>query len=417
MLTENISSFFKRYDYRLWVITFGWFISAMGFAMVIPFISILFHVEMGISMIAVGTVFCISSLSRALFGVLGGEASDRWGRVKIMGLSMLGRAVSFLLIALLLSKGAGFIPVSGLVILSSILGAFYQPVAHAMVADVVGREKRVEAYSIVRIGGNLGWALGPAIGGFVSVVSYSFLFLIASLTALIAGALILLFIKETLPELENRSKFSFKDLIEIRRDRLFFLYCVISLFLFTVIGQLVATFSVFSVGSVGISKTLLGYLYTLNGAIVVLFQFPMSKFVERYRLTRMLVYGSVLYLIGYFSVGLATSFTWLFACMTMVSVAEIAVMPASMTMVANMASERHRGRYMGTFSLVHSLGWAVGPLLGGFLLDLFVSQPIIVWGGISSLALASALGYQWLAAKLPISVDHGGKRPEKKEKT
>ena len=408
MLIDKIFSFFKRYDYRLWVLTFGWFISAMGFAMVIPFISILFHVEMGISMVIVGTVFSISSVSRALFGLLGGEASDQWGRVKIMGLSMLGRAGSFLLTALLLSRGAGFIPISGLVILSSVLGAFYQPVAQAMVADVVVKERRVEAYSIIRIGGNLGWALGPAIGGFVSAVSYPLLFLIGSLTALIAVGLILFFIKETVPELENRSRFSFKDLAEIRKDRLFFLYCVISLFLFTVIGQLVATFSVFSVSTVGISKTLLGYLYTLNGGIVVFFQFPMSKLVERYRLTKVLIYGSLLYLIGYFAVGLARSFAWLFVCMTLVTVAEIAVMPACMTMVANMASEKHRGRYMGTFSLVHSLGWALGPLMGGFLLDLFPAQPIIVWSGISSLALVSAVGYQWLGTKLPLSVDHGG---------
>lgn len=404
----NILSFFRGYDYRLWVLTFGWFISAMGFAMVIPFIGILFHVEMGISMIAVGTVFSISSMSRALFGLLGGEASDQLGRVKIMGLSMMGRAGSFLVIALLLNRGAGFFPISGLVILSSVLGAFYQPVAQAMVADVVVKEKRVEAYSIIRIGGNLGWALGPAIGGFVTAISYSFLFLIASLTALIAGGLILIFIKETVPELENRSKFSFKDLIEIRKDRLFFVYCVITLVLFTVIGQLVATFSVFSVDSVGISKTQLGYLYTLNGGIVVLFQFPMSKFVERYRMTRVLFYGSLLYFVGYFSVGLARSFAWLFVCMTVATVAEIVVMPTSMAMVANMASERHRGRYMGTFSLVHSLGWAIGPLLGGILLDFFASQPVIIWSGISSLALVAALGYQWLGKKLPASVDYSG---------
>ena len=39
----NILSFFRRYDYRLWVLTFGWFISAMGFAMVIPFLKVIFN--------------------------------------------------------------------------------------------------------------------------------------------------------------------------------------------------------------------------------------------------------------------------------------------------------------------------------------------------------------------------------------
>jgi len=263
-------------------------------------------------MSVVGAVFGIASLGRAVFGVIGGEVSDRIGRVKVMGTAQLLRGVSFLIVTWIIFKNGGFLPIALLVVFSSILGGFFQPVAHAMVADVVGKEKRVEGYSIVRIGGNLGWAIGPAIGGFVSAVSYSLLFLIAALVTFLSAFLILAFLKETVTKGVDLPRFRFQDLLEIRKDRHFFIYCSISLVLFIVVAQLVATLSVYSVDWVGISKNQMGILYTLNGLIVVFFQFPMSKFIRKYNLSRVLFYGSLIYMLGYSSVGFAKSFLWLF---------------------------------------------------------------------------------------------------------
>ena len=158
MLQRNISKildFVKSYDYRLWILTFGWLISAMGFAMVMPFISIYFHSELGIPMSWVGLVFGISAIIRATVGLLGGEFSDLWGRLKIMVFSQVLRAFLFFIIAWFIYRGAGFLLLSSLIILSSFFGGFYQPVAQAMVADVVARHKRVEAFSIIRMGSNL----------------------------------------------------------------------------------------------------------------------------------------------------------------------------------------------------------------------------------------------------------------------
>jgi len=408
MLQRNISKildFVKSYDYRLWILTFGWLISAMGFAMVMPFISIYFHSELGIPMSWVGLVFGISAIIRATVGLLGGEFSDLWGRLKIMVFSQVLRAFLFFIIAWFIYRGAGFLLLSSLIILSSLFGGFYQPVAQAMVADVVTRQKRVEAFSIIRIGANLGWAIGPAIGGFVSSVSYPLLFVIGGLTSLVSGFLIWFFVKETVIADENKSRFRFKDLIEIRKDRLFFLYCIISFLLFIVVAQLIATLSVFSVDWVGITKTKLGYLYTLNGLMVTLFQFPMAKFIKRFKITEVLFYGSLLYMLGYTTVGLAGSFAWLFLCMVVITTAEISVMPATMALVANMSPERNRGRYMGIFNFSSSFGWSIGPIVGGVLLDILSGNPFFVWSGISVLALISAFGYRWLGRKLSPEVD------------
>ncbi|MDH4222343.1 MAG: MFS transporter [candidate division Zixibacteria bacterium] len=401
---SKITTFIKSYDYRLWVLFFGWLVSAMGFAMVIPYLSIYFHNQMKISMSLVGTLFGVAAISRALLGLIGGDLSDRVGRVKMMGMAQLFRGFIFLFMSVLAYKGGSFYLWSLLVILNWMFGGFYQPVANAMAADIVSKEKRVEAYSILRIGGNTGWAIGPMIGGFLASASYPLLFIIGGILTFLSSALIFIFLTESIKPDPSKEKFTFKDLGKLKDDHNFLLYCTVSLLLFVVIGQLVSTISVFSVDYVGITEAQLGFLYTLNGAIVIFFQLPASKFTQSKILTRVLLFGSLGYSIGYFLFGFSESFAWLFFCMLIISVAEITVLPASMAIAANLSREKHHGLYMGGYGLSYALGWSFGPLIGGVLIDLFSTTPFILWGIIALLGLGAAFGFRWLEKKLPADV-------------
>jgi len=236
-------------------------------------------------------------------------------------------------------------------------------------------------------------------------VSYSLLFLIAAFVTFLSAFLILFFLKETVQKDAGQARFRFQDLLEIRKDRFFFVYCGISLVLFIVVAQLIATLSVYSVDWVGISKNQMGILYTLNGLIVVFFQFPMSKLIRKYDLSRVLFFGSLIYMLGYASVGFAGAFWWLFLSMGVITLAEIMVMPAVMAVVANLSKESHYGRYMGTFGLFQSLAWSLGPFIGGVLLDVLAEKPMFMWSGISILALFSSVGYRWLGNKLHQAFD------------
>jgi MFS family permease len=401
---SKVKSFIKSYDFRLWVLFSGWLVSAMGFAMVIPYLSIYFHNQMKIPMSLVGILFGVAAISRALLGLIGGDLSDRLGRVKIMGLAQLFRGFIFLFMGALAYKGGSFYLWSLMVILNWMLGGFYQPVANAMAADIVPKEKRVEAYSILRIGGNTGWAIGPMIGGFLASASYPLLFVIGGILTFLSSALIFIFLTESVKPDPTKEKFTLKDLGKLKADHLFLLFCTISLLLFVVIGQLVSTISVYSVDYVGISEAQLGFLYALNGAIVIFFQLPASKFTQSKILTRVLLWGSIGYSTGYFLFGFSNSFVWLFFCMLIISFAEISVLPASMAIAANLSKEKHHGLYMGGYGLSYALGWSFGPLIGGVLIDLFSSTPILLWGIIALLGLGAAFGFSWLEKKLPRDV-------------
>lgn len=401
---SKISSFIKSYDYRLWILVSGWMISAMGFAMAIPYLSIYFHSQMKIPMTKVGLLFGVAAISRALFGLIGGHLSDRVGRVKIMGFAQFLRGFSFLFMAALAYKGASFSLWSLIIVLSWIFGGFYQPVANAMAADIVPKEKRVEAYSLLRIGGNTGWAIGPVIGGFLASASYPLLFIFGGVLTFVSSALVFFFLPETIKIDSSNEKFTFKDLGKLRADHLFLLYCAVSLIIFVVIGQLVSTISVFSVDYVGISEAQLGFLFAVNGSIVILFQLPASKLAQSKILTRVLFWGSIGYSLGYFLFGFSGSFVWLFFCMLIISFSEITVLPASMAIAANLSREKHHGLYMGGYGLSYALGWSIGPLIGGILIDLFNTKPVLLWGIISLLGIIAAAGFIWLEKKLPRDV-------------
>jgi MFS family permease len=47
-------------------------------------------------------------------------------------------------------------------------------------ADLVEPERRVDAYSLMRLSNNLGVAIGPAVGGFLAASSYNLAFYCAA---------------------------------------------------------------------------------------------------------------------------------------------------------------------------------------------------------------------------------------------
>ena len=60
-----------------------------------------------------------------------------------------------------------------------------------------------------------------------------------------------------------------------------------------------------------------------------------------------------------------------------------------------MASDTWRGRYMAFAGLAETVGFSLGPLIGGFLLDVYPTHPGYIWGTISALAFAAVIGFQW----------------------
>src|SRR5436309_666083 len=412
-------------DRRLLHLFLGRVLGSTGFSIVIPFLSLYLHGERGVPMSVVGAMFFFAALAGAVGQVVGGELTDRLGRKVVIVGTQLVRAASFLGLGAAVLVHAPVVWFGLLTSLSAFSGRAFEPPSGAMVADIATGSARAEYYAVLRIGGNLGWAIGPAIGGFLAALSYPTLFVIAALVLLAAGLFMAFKVEETRPHrllhsLEPQgsttllpgstgtaplARFGFEELGQALRDGTFVRYCVISLVLFTVMSQLISTLSVYSVAWAGITKLQLGALYTLNGLMVVFLQFPVVRGLASYRMTTALILGRILYGVGYSLMGFAHGMPVLAVSMFVVTMGEIVTTPASMNLVANFSTVQLRGRYMGVYGLFNSFGWSIGPLIGGVMLDLASGRSMLRWTPIGCLALVAAVGFWDLRRRIDRAMD------------
>ncbi len=76
------------------------------------------------------------------------------------------------------------------VFLWSALAESFRPASLAAVTHAVGSEDRRAAFALNRLAINLGMSLGPALGGFLSALSFRWLFWIDAATSLAAAGLL-----------------------------------------------------------------------------------------------------------------------------------------------------------------------------------------------------------------------------------
>jgi MFS family permease len=409
-----LNNYLSQFDRRVWALFVGRIISATGFSIVIPFLSIYFNQDLGIPATTIGAVFLVSTGFGALGQIIGGEVADRVGRRKIMILAMASRAMIFVGISVVIYYSNDFLFIAALVVCSSFVGSLFEPASNAMVADVVAPSKRLEAYGLLRIGQNIGWTLGPLLGGLLAIWGYSTLYLLTAISSATVAVIIFLFVKESVKRDLGRKRLSVKGLWELReRAKPFLAFSFFSIFLWLVMAQMSSVYSLYSTNEVGMSLTEIGYLYAINGIIVVALQLPLARFIVRFRMTTVTAVGALVYAVGYFSVAFANDFWMLAGSMVVITMGEVITSPSSMNLVANLSPENERGRYMGIFGLFTSTGWSLGPFVGGILYDAFNTDPYLLWGGVSLFAIVSAIGYFAMRAILAEKMDRVGGRGAK----
>jgi MFS family permease len=392
-MSGYIKRLWRRYDRRLWTLVFVQMIVACGFGAAMPFVSLYLYRELGVSMRGVGTIMLVAALVTSVGRIIGGELSDRLGRKPLIVLAMAARTGIFLLMAYVIHLRASYLLVAGVFLAIRFFGAVIQPAVRAMVTDVADPSRRVESFGLLRIGMNAGWAAGPALGGFLLAISYSSLFLVTAGASLIGFLIMLCFTTESI-RARAQERFELRKVLSAVRNRPFFFFCLSSLGLFLVMGQFASTLSVFSTEIIKISEVELGFLYTLNGIICVLFQWPAAFVAARMGTFRALIGGCLLYALGYLSVGFVPAFGYLLGSMVVITLGEIFHSPSASTAVAAMAPEGKIGRYMGFFGLAEALGWSVGPFIGGLLFDATaMTAPTLLWGAIAGLGVLAAFGY------------------------
>ena len=383
---------FSRFDRGIWIVTAIQLLTAASFSICLPFLALYLYQDRGLSMTMVGVVILIAGLCSAATQIISGWLSDRFGRRPLL-LGATGISI-FLYsgLAALIGFSAPIWAIAVVYTVGQSVRMTTRPITSAMVMDLSPKERLTENYGFLRVGQNLGWAAGPAVGGYLATfLPYAWLFGLAALLNAVTFCLILLFLKESFHGATEQV--GFRSMFYVATNRTFVIFTGLSLIVFVVMGQLGSTLSVFSVDRMGFSTAQYGLLLTMNGLIVVFFQYPVARGLNRLAKPTAIILGSLLYGLGYLFLGWIGSFAWALAAVAIITAGEIIFSPTALSVVGELSPQDQRGRYMGFFGLSDILGMSFGPLIGGILLDVFPTGPCFIWGTIAFLAFLAAAGF------------------------
>lgn len=389
----DIKGFASRFDRQVWGLFGASIIGVMGTSLVMTFMSIYMYESLGMSMTQVGLADFITTIVGAGAAYLGGAACDVYGRKKLLVAGLSLQIVSYLLISLCIDTRVAIPLFIFALAFNSFNGGLYRTVPDVMIADVVKPSSLVEAYGLIRIGSNMGWVIGPVLGGaFLMFTSYANLFYITALTTLAYLLIAVFLLRDTRPALRPE-RLKLRDIAIVAGDRPFLAFCLLMLFMIIPYQQMYTLFTVYSSAYVGLSSFWIGALYALSGLMVALLQYRISSEVNKYRMTSALAFSAGVFAIGFFTLSLSTAFFMPFIGMAIITLAEMVWSPASSTMQANLSPEGMRGRYFGFNGLMGNIGWAVGPLFGGVLKDSMGGNVPMMWTIIGSMFILCVAGF------------------------
>lgn len=385
-----------------WILAATEGLMAAGYAVSFPFLAVYLNTQRGLPMSWTGAFLAFSMLVSSAAQFAGGEVSDAVGRRKVMVWSLALRTLNIAAIAWAIYGAWPLWFIFAVHPLGMLAGGFFHPAARAWVADQTPPAGRMKAYGFLRMGMNAGWALGPAVGGLLAEGSYSVMFFV---TAAVFGicTLIVSFSVRDLPGLP-RAPLSVPALSgfgSALADRTFLRFCVFTFTMSAVMSQLVVSASLYSKSFLGFSEREIGLLFSINGSMVVAFQYFVTRSLEGMRITRGLAAGALLYAAGYLTFGYSPSLLFAAGAMIVVTLGELAVSPGMQAMGANMAPRSAKGRYLGVQGVFEQVGKSAGIFAGsnaiGLLSPHFREVP---WFMVAAVALVSSAGFLSLGRRL-----------------
>ncbi len=389
---ERLDNIYREYPRPFWTLVIVTFIDRLGGALLFPFFALYITSKFGVGMTEVGILFALWSLS-SFFGVLlGGALSDRIGRKGMVIFSLISTSISSVIMGLADSLTVFFT-------LALIVGIFTDaghPAYQAMVADLLPEEKRAEGYGIIRVTFNLSVAIGPAIGGFLASRSYLTLFITDAIISLISAVIIWRAMPETKPEapegaVQEGMGSTFRGYGKVLRDSLFVLFISAGILSGFAYMNMNTSLGVFLRDVHGIPESGYGFILSLNAAMVVLFQFWITRRVKGYAPMLVMATGTLLYALGFAMYGFVASYALFLFAMVVITIGEMIIAPVSQAIVAQFAPEDMRGRYMAIAGFSFGIPYAIGPLLAGMVLDNM--QPVLLWWAAGVVGLLAVLLY------------------------
>jgi MFS family permease len=376
----------------IYILFFVRIINSMG-SFVFPLLTLFLTDKLGLGAKEAGMFVSLSALSYIPGGLIGGKLSDIIGRKKVMIIFQAIAALLFLPCAFL---GNSMI-IPWLLILAGVSISAVQPANSAMVADLTDSTNRKAAFSLLYLGINIGFSVGPILAAFLYRNYFSLTFIGNSVAILLTLFLVIFFVDETKPNNLEEEEVSEEERAAV--GSVFSILLKKPTVLAFALCSSVYSFA-YSQGNFSTplqlkelfgdrAAELMGGLYFTNGIMVVTMTTLIVYLTKKNKPLFNIAISGVFFAVG-FGLNFFINAYPLFIITTIVwTIGEIINATNMGVYIADHAPSSHRGRFNSVLNIITGAGSAIGPvIMGGYIENLGVK---FVWPLVFTVTMISAL--------------------------
>jgi len=364
---------------------------------VYPFLAMFLTIKLGYNEYFAGIILTAVIAAESIGKLIGGKLADWVGRkVVIIVLSLISAAI-YIIIVFLDSTIA--IPV--LIILAGFIKSGAMPAINALTIDVTTKKNRNDAFSLLYLGQNLGFAVGPLTAGFLFINYMHLIFLIDAITTILALVPIIIFIRETLHKKTgiyltkddipiNEKPESGNSLRILFRKPVLYGFALISIIFSFVYAQ--STFSlplylekIFSENG----PKYYGILMTVNALVVIIMTLLLITVMKKFNPIINIAFSGILFAIGFGMLYFSGLFIFFIISTVVWTFGEIINSVSSNVLIANYSPVNYRGRLNAIIYFISGIGAATGPILAGLFIKYLGVRN--AWPFIFSLSIIASL--------------------------
>ncbi|MEO5347205.1 MAG: MFS transporter [Magnetococcus sp. YQC-9] len=350
------------------------FLDLLGFGMVLPLMPLYAtDARFAASSSEIGWLMAIYSIMQFLFAPYWGWLSDRVGRRPTLILGLTGSALSYLAYGLAGSLWVLFAARAA----AGIMGANIA-VAQAAMADLSKPEERSKAMGLIGAAFGLGFILGPAFGGWLTVYGIEAAPLVAALITGLNALAAIFYLPETrpvtrattpAPEPTHPLLASSPRQLARRFPGALIACQLIGVFI-TLFSAFEVTLPLWGKEFMQWNMTSTGWIFTFVGVVAVLTQGGLvRRLLPKIGEKKTAMSGLLLVSIGLFGLN-PDGWGGLLAALALIALGTGLIHPALSGLVSLNTDPEEQGAILGIYQSMSALGRGIGPVLGGSAYDL-----------------------------------------------
>lgn len=354
---------FRGLPREVWVLASVAFVHRSGL-MVLPFLTLYATTKLGATATQAGLLLGAYGLGSLIGNGLGGWLTDRIGQLRVQVGSLgfagamfmgLGQTTDLWLLA------AGLFA-------TAVVGEMHRPANNAAIATYCPESKHPRAYALHRLAINAGVTIGPALGGQLAAIEYSWLFPCNGLF-LAGSAVLLLFRGRGWKPISVAAGGAGDGAVHSSGSPPWRDFALLAAIFFSFVSslvffQLMSTLPLYMQEQWGLGEDVIGLLFAVNTVTIILVELPLTHRLQGRPPLRMVALGTAFVGVGFGLMPFGAGVAWAAVSILVWTVGEILMAPFLVSFIASRAHPSQRGRAMGLLGMSFGGAHALGPALG-----------------------------------------------------